>query len=527
METITSILNGSDMKAKKALFLFDKKNTNAEVLFKFNLWGRYFFPKYYKSKDAPFHKDLDMGNIEAYRGDIEQFVNVAFRGAAKTARTKLFLAFVITNDIDHHRRYIRCLSAEVDNAKQSVTDIYNMLISPRVNELYSEVFQATTSKREETMGSFTTATGVKMLAKQVGVDQRGNIMEDAKADFDWYDDFETKTTLYSARKGKKIWDNMEEARTGLAQGGASIYTCNYISERGNVHTLVTKKGTSKKVMNIPIMDSNGNPTWERYTKEEIERMKIDDDDFWGERMGKPSASKDAYFDRETLDKQVTMNPIKELAGFKIYREYNPSHRIAGGADIAGGLGLDSSTSVFIDFDTIPAQVVGTFVNNEISPEVFGDELARQGNIFGTCLLAPENNKYDSCIGRLKQVYPTDKIHKTQKSENQIAFSAQTTFGWNTNQSSKPKMLSMLRDAIEDGLLQINDEDILNELKSYTRNDLLDRTEDVRLVTRHWDLIIALAIAWQMKDHARAQKKLKEFDPWARFEDNKPKVLRGR
>ncbi len=134
---IKDILKGDDQKAKRNLFAFNSTDSSKRIYVRFNLWGRHFFPKYYKSKDADFHKDLDMGNIMAYifRGEkdgIDQFVDIAFRGAAKTARTKLFIAYVIANDMDHYRQFIRCISADLDNAKQSVTDIFNMLINPKV-----------------------------------------------------------------------------------------------------------------------------------------------------------------------------------------------------------------------------------------------------------------------------------------------------------------------------------------------------------------------------------------------------------
>src|SRR3990167_4216111 len=132
-----------------------------------------------------------------------------------------------------------------------------MLISKRVKDLYPEVFQKTEAKREETMASFTTATGVKMRADTVGTDQRGDIQDESRPDFTWYDDIETRLSLTSAVTTHKIWQNMEEARTGLSKDGGSIYTANYISERGNVHKLIQK--ISNKII-IPI-EENGEPTW--------------------------------------------------------------------------------------------------------------------------------------------------------------------------------------------------------------------------------------------------------------------------
>lgn len=489
----------------KPFLVFNKEDTDERVLQKYNIWMRKCFPKYFTSPDAPFHKEIDAMNLAIYRGKLTAFVDIAFRGAAKTARTKLFLAFCICNDQDRTRKYLKVLAEDGTNSTQIVTDIYNMLVSPMVKHIYPEVFKKTNTKREETMGSFTTAAGVKMYAGTVNVEQRGALQEDARPDIIWFEDFENRKTLRSNRVTKNIWDNMEEARTGLAKGGGCIYTCNYISEQGNVHRLVVKKSPTTKVLIIPIQDDAGNSTWERYSKGDIAQMKIDDDDFEGERLCKPSASRDVFFDRESLDKQVAKAPKKEVGGFKIFHEYNPSHRYASGHDVAGGVGLDSSTSVFIDFDTVPARVVATFINNNIKPDTFGDEINREANMYGACLTAPEKNNHGhATIARLKQLETNMYVtHPKDGVKVQAATQAEATreYGWHTNALTKPKMLFAFGKAIEDGLIELNDPDLIAECKSYTRNDLIETEKDPRLTTRHFDLLIAGAIAWQMKDHA--------------------------
>jgi hypothetical protein len=494
---VKQILEKGDPKELKALFGFTDKTKTDILVTKFRLWAKYFFPKYFQSPDAPFHLEMDRLNVQVYRGEIPTFVNIVFRGGAKTTRTKLFFAFCIANDLDHSKRYMKVLTKDTQNSTQVVTDIYNMLIQPRVKALYPEIFTDTETKREETMSSFTTATGIKLTAGTVGTDQRGKIQEHSRPDIIWFDDFETRKTLRSAVESQAIWDNMEEARTSLAKDGSAIYTCNYISERGNVHRLVEK---GKNVLIVPIV-RDGKPTWNRYTLGDIEKIKEDAEDFEGEYLCEPSASQDVFFDRESVDRQVKKQPIKTIAGFRIYKNYDASHRYGGGSDVAGGVGLDHSTSVWIDFDIFPAQVVGVFANNEIKPDVFGDELKRQGEYFNLPVLAVENNKFDMCIGRLKQIYDLGKLYRMQNPDDSAYYKKQADYGWNTNAHSKPKMLSALAKAIHDGHLQLNDEALIREVRSYTRNDLMDKDEDVRLTTRHFDLLMACAIAWQMKDHA--------------------------
>lgn len=504
MDKIQEIIDKADPAELRALFAFNKDDNNEAVALKFNIWSRFFFLKYFTSKDCPAHDEMDLNSIKAYRGEIAQYVNIAFRGFSKTARTKLFLAYCIANDMDRSKRFIRCLSADYDNAKQSVTDIYNMFVQPRVKELYPEIFSKTEALREETMNGFTTSTGIKVIAKQIGVDQRGKIMEDAKSDLDWYDDIETKTTIRSAVITHKIWENMEEARTGLSINGSSIYTANYFSEAGNIHKLVTRPSDRKVVQITSILDSDGQPTWDRYSLHDIEIMKKEDEDFEGERLCKPSASRDVFFDRTNLINMPKLQPINNIGGLKLYKQYNPSHRYAIGADIAGGVGLDSSASVIIDFDTIPAQVVATYSSNTILPEAFGDELYSQSNRFGGCLIAPENNRFEGCIMKIK--IRGGKLFMMPNSPIKSGYRPPTVYGWNTNTLTKTQMMDGLKKAIEDGLLLLNDPDLIQEAKSYTRNDAIDNPPDPRLTTRHFDLLTACAISWQMLTNLPPLKK---------------------
>lgn len=506
MTTLQDIITNGTKKELKAFFAFDNDDSIESIVFKFNIWARKYFLHYFCNiyddviEDAEFHKDIDIYNAQCYRGELVEFVDAAFRGAAKTSRTKLFVAFVIANDISHFRKYIKILAADKTNATQMVTDIYNMYMHEEVAELYPELFEKSSKKREETMGSFTTSTGIKVIADTVGTDQRGALQENARPDFIVFEDFENKKTLRSAAITRAIWDNMEEARTSLAKGGACIYNCNYLSELGNVHKIIIKKRDKKVVLITPIISKDGVLAWpQMYSHADVDDMRKNDDDFAGERLCEPSTAKDIMFNRMVLNDMPIRKPIADLSGFKVYKKFDPSHRYGGGHDVAGGVGLDSSTSVYIDFDTIPCQVVATYASNEILPEAFGYEIARETVEFGKCIEGIENNKYSECITIAKQ--QKVKLYKKEGKQISINKKPPTEYGWNTNSATKPKMIFALVKAVEDGLIELNDEDLINECKSYSRNDVMDKEEDPRLTTRHFDLLIACAIAWQMKDFA--------------------------
>lgn len=503
---INDILLGNDNNAKRTLFSFNKKNSPEEIRIKFNLWAKFLFPRYFKVRDARFHKIMDLDNINAYRGDIRSFTDLAFRGAAKTGRTKLFVAFAICNDLEHSRQYFKILSQDGNNAKQFVTDVYNLLVDPMLSPIYPEVFANTDDKkkREETMESFTTTFGVKLVADTIGSSQRGALQDASRPDFIIFDDIETRTTLYSGAKTNTIWLNIEEARNGLAKGGSYIVLGNYISELGNIHKLVLKGDTLNRVFIQPIKELM-NGVWvsawpEQYTMEQIDLLEKETDDFDGEYMCKPSAHKDILYDREKLEAMPIRSPYRESAGFKMFYPFDPSHRYGSGHDVSGGVSLDSSTSVFIDFHTVPARVVATFRSNTIKPETFGDEVFRQLDLYGQPICAPERNSIGrATVARLKQLGAN--LHKVRPIDDKVAVRGVVEYGWDTNGVTKSKMHFGLAKAIQDGLLELNDADLITEAKNYNRNDLLDNEKDPRMTTRHFDLLTACAIAWQMRDFA--------------------------
>ena len=63
------ILDGGKRNELRALFSFDKNDSEKEVLFKFGLWARYFYPQYFSKKDAGFHKEIDLFNYRVHRGN--------------------------------------------------------------------------------------------------------------------------------------------------------------------------------------------------------------------------------------------------------------------------------------------------------------------------------------------------------------------------------------------------------------------------------------------------------------------------
>lgn len=235
------------------------------------------------------------------------------------------------------------------------------------------------------------------------------------------------------------------------------------------------------------------------------------------------ASGTRYFPTTLIDKLITLDAIDPDPRFNfrslaieaehdrgnherapqllVFKPWIPGHFYAIGADVSAGVSKDSSAAVVIDFTT--REVVATYRNNRISPEDFAYELRKFALQYGSCLVAPEVNLvgYTTCV-ILNQIYPNIYYHVLQG----YADDKQTErIGFLTNASTKNKFLQDLNAALQDpeDRLRIRDKAILAEMKAFKKEDAFHRAETaqtVKLKTRHFDLLIACAIAWQMKDH---------------------------
>lgn len=85
------------------------------------------------------------------------------------------------------------------------------------------------------------------------------------------------------------------------------------------------------------------------------------------------------------------------------------------------------------------------------------------------------------------------------------------YGWNTNSKTKPKMIFDLVQAVNDDLIIINSVLALKEMRSFSNRDIDYSTFDPEL-SRHFDRVMSLAIAWQMRNKSTAFKIVKSYDP---------------
>jgi len=490
---------------KREVFNFNIDDSDERILMKFKLFVSANYPRYFKDKGCEEHDNLILNYIRSYKGK-HNTLELAFRGFAKTTYAKLFITFVLLNDKDEFRKYIKVISKDLGNSKQIVTDIYNLTVE--VIDIYGDVFKREGKKKqEETMGEFTMTKGTKLKSGTVGQTQRGHIQDAYRPDWILFEDIEDNESITSATITEKIIKKADEAIAGLSMNGNYAVNGNYISDAGVIEWFKQKKHINVHIVpiaeNIEIEQQDRNKvivsadmTWNRYDRAKLQELFDDSDDFWGEYVCDPERSGDKFFDTERVRKDIqelAKDPERVSGGVRYWGAYKPNHRYGEGMDLSDGVGLDSCGLGLFNFST--GELVVTYDTNEVAPDMFAYEGARVGAEFGNCIIAPEIN--NSCGGiavrALKEKdYPniyqhtiTDRV--TEKETQRL--------GWKTDKKSKPDMFYNFRQDYEDGLITIYDERVLKEMKAFTKKDLENKTTGV--VTRHFDLLTAVVIAWQM------------------------------
>ncbi len=207
------------------------------------------------------------------------------------------------------------------------------------------------------------------------------------------------------------------------------------------------------------------------------------------------------FNQEILKDIECKEPLYKAGNWTIFQEYKEGHIYIAGADVAEGVGQDSSTCQVLDLTpAIPVQVA-TYSNNNVAPDTFGYELKNGLSRYNFPYLGVERNNHGhATLAILKQVYPLEQLyienrtaHKTKSAEDV------KKFGWLTTGASKPKMTFDLAKALEDGILKIVDSKTKSELRSFDKEENYKVRFDPE-ETKHYDLVIALCIAWQMRKH---------------------------
>lgn len=188
--------------------------------------------------------------------------------------------------------------------------------------------------------------------------------------------------------------------------------------------------------------------------------------------------------------------------FRRYRDYKRDEFYVVGVDTAWG-GTDYCVAQFLCKSKLDVPVVyhSRVLATEMTPMIH-NELERIHNETGIkpVVAFERNNGGVAEIERLATLNRNGKyriytektnIGTTDRTEDTVKL------GWTTSSSSRPTMLSMLKEAIDNRLIQIYDKPTINEMFSFIVSQTSSSWKAQAEVGAHDDLIMALSIAWQL------------------------------
>lgn len=188
--------------------------------------------------------------------------------------------------------------------------------------------------------------------------------------------------------------------------------------------------------------------------------------------------------------------------FRRYRKYDRGEFIVVACDTAWG-GTDYCAGQFLSKTNIDVPVVyhSKVLASEMTPKIH-QELER---IFDETGIQPvvafeRNNGGIAEIERLASLNRQGKYRiYTEKSNVGSTDSVEdsTRLGYTTTSASRPTMLSMLKEAVDNRLVRIYDKPTINEMFSFIISQTSSSWKAQAERGAHDDLIMSLAIAWQL------------------------------
>lgn len=151
---------------------------------------------------------------------------------------------------------------------------------------------------------------------------------------------------------------------------------------------------------------------------------------------------------------------------KVFREYRHDEKFVIGADVSLGIGQDRSSATVMDSER---EVVATFVSDRTDPTRYGELLYYLGRMYNHALLVVESNSMGvATLAKLKamrypNLYYQTNIAKLDDEEGERP-------GFKTTVSTKPAIISNLKNAIKERDIRLYDAEVINELKSYIMTD---------------------------------------------------------
>ncbi len=230
-------------------------------------------------------------------------------------------------------------------------------------------------------------------------------------------------------------------------------------------------------------------------------------------------SGDCFFDVNMLSqaKERTMQPIRTIGNTKIFKNAVVGHSYSAGVDVAGGTKKDRGTCIILDCNTGETVVeISDNTSKEDALAYYFYKVAAQSD-YGIPYFPHTGIEVAGGWGQLftskliELGYPKKLIYHKSHKDCTTGFCThtddRTNWGWSPNAGNKLMILNRLEEAVRDGVIIPYSDDMIEELGAFIRQDR-DVNNPAKGYTveaqagSHDDRVIALAIAWYMREFSK-------------------------
>jgi len=204
------------------------------------------------------------------------------------------------------------------------------------------------------------------------------------------------------------------------------------------------------------------------------------------------ASARSFFDTDILKKLFdnARPPLQTKYGFIDYfTRFQPGFAYAAGADISQGVSRDYQTLVILGKKGLSIEDVAYIHVNDLKSKSFAFYIKEIGQEYNFPKFAGEANSMGLSV--MQELAELDYPNLFYRDKNR------TKLGWWTDAATKERALIDLDEALTSGLLTIRYKPAIEELLSFQRLQGRDGKVVFQGVGSHDDLVMALAIAYQL------------------------------
>lgn len=181
----------------------------------------------------------------------------------------------------------------------------------------------------------------------------------------------------------------------------------------------------------------------------------------------------------------------ESGALWIWREPMGGHEYIIGVDCAEGVGKEGDNSCFQVIDVANMEQVAEFYSNTVPPSTFASILNQVGIYYNTATMVVENNAVG---GAVLNSLSNDLGYEAVYYENK---KSSTKLGIKMTPSNRPVLLEAMQNRLMTGVVKINSQRLVDELKTFIYSPQKKRAEAIK--GKHDDAIMSLCLALYVRD----------------------------